>query len=60
MKGYPLFCFASLPVFVIGMRIIWGVLTLPPGKDFNKLLAFAALQLILFAAVFHVVASSFN
>ncbi|MCE2961008.1 MAG: 1,4-dihydroxy-2-naphthoate octaprenyltransferase [Akkermansiaceae bacterium] len=60
MQGYPLFCFSSLPVFVIGMRIIWGVLTLPPGKDFNKLLALAALQLILFAAVFHVVANSFN
>jgi hypothetical protein len=60
MKGYPLFGFASLPVFVIGMRIIWGVLTLPPGKEFNKLLALGALQLILFAAVFHVVAATFN
>lgn len=56
LKGYPLFGFASLPVFVIGMRIIWGVLTMPPGKGFNRLLALGALQLILFAAVFHAVA----
>jgi 1,4-dihydroxy-2-naphthoate octaprenyltransferase len=55
VKGYPLFGLASLPVFVIGMRIIWGVLTLPPGKGFNKLLALGAVELILFAAVFHAV-----
>lgn len=56
VKGYPLFGLASLPVFVIGMRIIWGVLTMPPGIGFNRLLALGALQLILFAAVFHAVA----
>jgi 1,4-dihydroxy-2-naphthoate octaprenyltransferase len=57
--GYPLFGFASIPVFVIGMRIIWGVLTMPPGKAFNRLLALGALELILFAAVFHAVAALF-
>ena len=60
VKGYPLFGFASLPVFVIGMRIIWGVLTMPPGKGFNKLLALGALQLLLFAAVFHAVAALYQ
>jgi 1,4-dihydroxy-2-naphthoate polyprenyltransferase len=60
VKGYPLFGFASLPVFVIGMRVIWGVLTMPPGKGFNRLLALGALQLILFAAVFHAVAALFQ
>ncbi len=59
VKGYPLFGIASLPVFVIGMRIIWGVFTLPPGNGFNKLLALGAVQLILFAAVFHAVAAFF-
>ncbi len=59
VKGYPLLGIASLPVFVIGMRIIWGVFTLPPGKGFNKLLALGALQLILFAAVFHAVVMFF-
>jgi 1,4-dihydroxy-2-naphthoate polyprenyltransferase len=56
VMGYPLFGLASLPVFVIGMRIIWGVLTLPPGREMNRLLALGALQLVLFAGVFHAVA----
>lgn len=57
--GYPLFGLASVPVFAIGMRIIWGVLTMPPGKGFNRLLALGALELVLFAAVFHAVAGFF-
>lgn len=59
VMGYPLYGLASLPVFVIGMRIIWGVLTLPPGKGFNKILALGALELILFATVFHAVVACF-
>jgi 1,4-dihydroxy-2-naphthoate octaprenyltransferase len=59
VMGYPLYGLASIPVFVIGMRIIWGVLTLPPGKGYNRILALGALELILFAAVFHTVAVSF-
>lgn len=59
VKGYPLFGLASLPVFVIGMRIIWGVLTMPPGKGYNRLLALGAVELILFAAVFHGVSGFF-
>ena len=54
--GYPLLGLASMPVLLIGMRIIWGVLTLPPDARMNRLLALGALQLILFAAVFHAVA----
>lgn len=54
--GYPLFGLASLPVLVIGMRIIWGVLTLPPDKRMNRLLALGALELVLFAGVFHAIA----
>ena len=53
--GYPLFGLASLPVLVIGMRIIWGVLTLPPDGRMNRLLALGALELVLFAGVFHAV-----
>jgi hypothetical protein len=33
------------------------VLTLPPGPAFNRLLALAGLQLILFAALFHFAAT---
>jgi 1,4-dihydroxy-2-naphthoate octaprenyltransferase len=54
--GQPMFLVASVPVFAIGMRIIWGVLTLPPDARMNRLLALAALQLVLFAGVFHAVA----
>lgn len=56
VMGYPLFGLASMPVLVIGMRIIWGVLTLPPDARMNRLLALGALELVLFAGVFHAVA----
>jgi hypothetical protein len=42
---------------LIGPRIIWVVLTKPPGPHFNRTLAIAGLQLILFAAVFHLAAA---
>jgi 1,4-dihydroxy-2-naphthoate octaprenyltransferase len=54
--GQPSLMAASLPVFLLGMRIIWGVLTLPPGPAFNRLLALGGLQLVLFAVVFHLTA----
>lgn len=49
----PLLMLSSVPILLIGMRIIWEVLTLPPGPAFNRLLALAGFQLVLFAAVFH-------
>lgn len=55
--GKPMLMFSSIPVFLLGARIIWGVLTLPPGPAFNRLLALAGLQLILFAALFHFAAT---
>jgi 1,4-dihydroxy-2-naphthoate polyprenyltransferase len=55
----PMFLVASVPVFAIGMRIIWGVLTLPPDARMNRLLALGALELVLFAVVFHAVALFF-
>ncbi len=58
--GRPLLGLASVPVFAIGMRIIWGVLTLPPGREMNRLLALGALELLLFAGVFHAVAVLFH
>ncbi|MDP3851875.1 MAG: 1,4-dihydroxy-2-naphthoate octaprenyltransferase [Luteolibacter sp.] len=53
----PRFIFASIPVLLIGLRIIWGVFTLPPGPGFNRLLALGGVQLVLFAAVYHVAAA---
>ena len=54
--GLPELLIASLPVLLIGMRILWGVLTQPPST-FNRLLALAGLQLLLFAVCFQVLAS---
>lgn len=55
--GQPILMIASLPVLLIGMRICWGVFTLPPGPAFNRLLALGGLQLVFFAGVFHLAAS---
>ena len=52
--GLPTLAIAGAPVFLIGLRIIWGVMTLPPGPTFNRLLALGGVQLILFAALFHI------
>lgn len=54
--GHPQLAIAGAPVFLLGLRIIWGVLTLPPGPAFNRLLALAGVQLIFFAAAFHIAA----
>lgn len=56
----PALMLASLPVMLIGPRIIWVVLTKPPGPHYNRTLALAGLQLILFAAVFHLAAALGN
>ena len=49
----PPLAIAAAPAFLIGLRIIWGVLTFPPGPAFNRLLALGGIQLIFFAAGFH-------
>jgi 1,4-dihydroxy-2-naphthoate octaprenyltransferase len=52
--GHPTLAVAGAPVFLIGLRIIWGVLTNPPGPAFNRLLALAGVQLVLFAVLFQI------
>jgi 1,4-dihydroxy-2-naphthoate polyprenyltransferase len=54
--GHPTLAMAGAPVFLIGLRIIWGVLTFTPGPAFNRLLALGGVQLILFAILFHICA----
>lgn len=54
--GHPYLLLASLPVLILGMRILWGVLTQAVGFVSNRLLALAGLQLILFAVLFHLAA----
>ena len=50
----PTLAVAGAPIFLIGLRIIWGVMTTPPGPAFNRLLALAGLQLVLFALLFQI------
>ncbi len=54
--GQPTLAIAGAPVFLLGLRIIWGVMTSPPGPAFNRLLALGGIQLIMFAAAYHVAA----
>ena len=51
--GHPTLAIAGAPVFLLGLRIIWGVITFPPGPAFNRLLALGGVQLIMFAAAYH-------
>lgn len=55
--GKPMLMLASLPVFLIGARILWSLLTEPPGPKTNRLLALGGLQLLLFAVLYHLAAS---
>ena len=54
--GLPWLVLATLPLWTLGLRIIWGAFTLPEGKEMNRLLAMSALQLVAFAALFHLLA----
>lgn len=55
--GMPHLMLASLPMMLIGPRVIWVVLTRPPGPVYNRTLALAGMQLVLFAALFHLAAA---
>lgn len=54
--GHPALAIAGAPVFLLGLRIIWGVMTFPPGPAFNRLLALGGVQLVMFAAAYHIAA----
>lgn len=54
--GMPFLLVATLPLWSLGLRIAWGALSEPEGPGMNRLLALAALQLLAFAALFHVCA----
>ena len=47
---------ATLPLWTLGLRILWGAFTMPEGSGMNRLLAMSALQLVAFAALFHLLA----
>jgi 1,4-dihydroxy-2-naphthoate octaprenyltransferase len=51
--GLPWLVLATLPLWTLGLRIVWGAFTMPEGRGMNRLLALAALQLVAFAGLFH-------
>ena len=51
------FFLLSVPWFVVGVTCIRGVKSSPPGRHYNRFLAGAALQLVLFAVLFTVAAA---
>ncbi len=55
-SGLPPLAIAGAPCYLLGLRILWGVMTIPPGPEYNKLLALGGVQLIFFAAAFHIAA----
>jgi 1,4-dihydroxy-2-naphthoate octaprenyltransferase len=55
----PWLVLATLPAWTLGLRILWGVFTMPEGMGMNRLLALAALQLVAFAGLFHLLAAKF-
>jgi len=55
--GLPWLVLATLPLWSLGLRIVWGALTMPEGREMNRLLAMSALQLVAFAALFHLLAA---
>lgn len=55
--GYPYLAIASAPVLLMGLRILFGLISTPPGPAYNRYLAFAGIQLIMFAAAFHLAAA---
>lgn len=57
--GQPWLVLATLPLWTLGLRIIFGAFTEPEGPRMNRLLAMAALQLVAFAGLFHVFAWKF-
>ncbi len=54
--GHPYLAIAGAPVLLLGLRIIWGILTTAPGPAYNRYLAMGGVQLIAFAAAFHTAA----
>ncbi len=47
---------AGVPVVLLGLRIVYGVSTQPPGPAYNRLLALGGVLLLLFAVVLHIAA----
>jgi len=54
--GHPWLALATVPIWLLGGWLSWAVLTRADGRELNRWLALGGVQLILFAAAFHLVA----
>lgn len=54
--GEPWLALATLPVWVLGGRLVFAILTRADGRELNRWLAWGGVQLILFAAAFNLIA----
>tara|TARA_B100001109_G_scaffold192783_1_gene159345 strand:- start:4094 stop:4621 length:528 start_codon:yes stop_codon:yes gene_type:complete len=57
LYGAPWFPVLSIPWFLMGLFCVRGVKAAPPSQLYNRFLAIAAIQLILFAILFTVAVS---
>jgi 1,4-dihydroxy-2-naphthoate octaprenyltransferase len=55
--GAPWFPVLSIPWFLVGLFCVKGVKASPPSERYNRFLAIAAIQLMLFAVLFTVAVS---
>lgn len=55
--GMRWLCLLSFPWFLFGLTVVWAVARSQPGEIYNRYLALAALQLILFAVSFTIAAA---
>ncbi|HVJ47118.1 MAG TPA: 1,4-dihydroxy-2-naphthoate octaprenyltransferase [Luteolibacter sp.] len=53
---HPSLAIASAPVLLLGLRILFGLISTPPGPAYNRYLAMAGVQLLFFALAFQVAA----
>ena len=55
----PWLAMASVPLLTLGMYLSFCIFTQPADRGMNRLLALAGVQLLLFAAFFHIVSAKF-
>lgn len=52
LLGHPKLIFTAAPICSLGVYICWKVLTVEPGRTYNRLLALSALLLVSYTVVF--------
>jgi 1,4-dihydroxy-2-naphthoate polyprenyltransferase len=50
---HPFLIIATIPIWILGIYLLWRIFTKSSGPDMNRSLAIAGIMLVLFAASFH-------